>query len=93
MRCKVVYPCEYTDSWKKFEETNLPRKNAFQRKLNMKSITHQDYEQAQQVWSRVTPWFEYVTLGNNHDVYLATDVCCWQMYSRPIRNTCLNPTS
>ena len=49
MRCKVVYPCEYTDSWKKFEETNLPPKNAFHRKLNMKSITHQDYEQAQQV--------------------------------------------
>ena len=55
MRCKGVYPYEYTDSWKKFEEAKLPRKNAFHNKLNMKSISDQDYEHAQQVWNRIKP--------------------------------------
>ena len=42
MKCKCVYPYEYMDSWKKFEETKLPVKNAFYNKLNMKGISDQD---------------------------------------------------
>ena len=33
----------YMDSWKKFEETSLPQKDAFYSRLNMKGISDQDY--------------------------------------------------
>ena len=39
------------DGWKKFEETGLPPKDAFYSRLNMKGITDQDHEHAQQVWN------------------------------------------
>ena len=48
---KVVYPYEYMDGWKKFEDTNLPSKDAFYRRLNMKGINDQDHEHAHQVWN------------------------------------------
>ena len=48
---KGVYPYEYTDGWKKFEEAGLPSKDAFCSRLNMKGISEQDYEHAQQVWN------------------------------------------
>ena len=44
---KGVYPYEYMDAWKKFEETSLPPKDAFYSRLNMNSISDQDYEYAQ----------------------------------------------
>ena len=43
---KGVYPYEYMYSWKKFEETSLPPKDAFYSKLNMKGISDQNYEHA-----------------------------------------------
>ena len=49
MRQKAVYTYEYVDSWKKFEETSLQQKDAFYSRLNMKGISDQDYEHAQQV--------------------------------------------
>ena len=48
---KGVYPYEYMDGWEKFEEVGLPPNNAFYSGLNMKSISDQDYEHAQQVWN------------------------------------------
>ena len=51
MRRKGVYPYEYVDSWEKFEETELPPKEAFYSKLNMKGISVEDYEHAQNVWN------------------------------------------
>ena len=51
MRRKGVYPYGYMDGWKKFEETSLPPKDAFYSRLNMKDISDQDYEHAQQVWN------------------------------------------
>ena len=47
MRRKGVYPYEYMDGWKKFEETSLPSKDAFYSRLNMKGIGDQGYEHAQ----------------------------------------------
>ena len=46
---KGVYPDEYMDDWKKFEETSLPPKDVFYSRLNMKSISDQGYEHAQKV--------------------------------------------
>ena len=58
MRRKSVYPYEYMDGWKKFEETSLPPKDAFYSRLSMKGISDQDYEHAQQVWNTMEkrPW-------------------------------------
>ena len=48
---KGVDPYEYTDGWKNIEEAGLPLKDAFCSRLNMKGISEQDYEHAQQVWN------------------------------------------
>ena len=43
---KGVYPYKYMDGWEKFEETNLPPKDAFYNRLSMKGISDCDYEHA-----------------------------------------------
>ena len=37
-RRKGVYPYEYIDSWEKFDETELPSKELFYSKFNMKGM-------------------------------------------------------
>ena len=93
MRCKDVYPYEYMDGWKKFEETSLSPKHAFYSRLNIKGISDQDYEHAQQVWNIM----EKKTLGCYHDTYLKTDVLLLAHVFETFQNTCLkhyklNPT-
>ena len=58
------------DAWEKFEETSLPPKDAFYSRLNMKSISDQDYEHPHQIWT-IT---EKKALGCYHNTYLKTDV-------------------
>ena len=60
---KGVYPYEYMDGWEKFEETSLTPEGAFYSRLNMKGISDQDYKHAQQIWNRITPGHENITLG------------------------------
>ena len=85
MRRKGVYPYEYMDSWKKFEETKLPAQNSFYSNLNMKGISDQDYEHAQQVWNIM----EKKTLGCYHDTYLKIDVLLLADVFKTFRKTCL----
>ena len=40
----------------------------------MKAISDQDHEHAQQVWNRIKPRHNKITLGHYHDVYPKTDV-------------------
>lgn len=61
MNLKRVYTYEYMDSWEKVQETNLPPRKEFYIKLDMKGISDNDYEYAQQVWNRITSEFENVT--------------------------------
>ena len=82
---KGVYPYECVDGWKKFEETNLPRKDAFHSMLNMKGISDQDYEHAQQVWNTM----EKKPLGCYHDTFLKTDVLLLADVFETFRSTCL----
>ena len=82
---KGVYPYECMDGWKKFEETSLPPKDAFYSRLNMKGISDQDYEHAQQVWNTM----EKKTLGCYHDTYLKTDVLLLTDVFEAFRDTCL----
>ena len=86
MRPKGVYPYKYMDGWKKFEETSLLPKDALYSRL--KGISDQDYEHAQQIWNRITPEHENVTLGDYHHFYLATDVLLLADVFETFRNTC-----
>ena len=47
---KGFYPYEYMDSWKRFNETALPNKNAFYGKLFLEDVTDEDYLHAQKVF-------------------------------------------
>ena len=76
---KGVYPYEYMDGWKKFEETGLLPKDAFYSRLNVKGISDQDHDHAQQFWNTM----EKKTLGCYHDTYLKQTFCCRRMYLRP----------
>ena len=82
---KYACPYGYMNSWKKFEETSLPPKDAFYSRLNMKGISDQDYEHAQQVWNTM----KKKTLGCYHDTYLKTDVLLLADVFETFRNTCL----
>ena len=82
---KGVYPYEYMDGWKKFEETTLPPKYAFYSTLSMKGISDQDYEHAQQVCNTM----EKKTLGYYHDTCLKIDVLLLADVFETFRNTCL----
>ena len=46
---KGVYPYEYMDSWKRFNETSLPPKKYFYSELNLEDISDKDYLHAQKV--------------------------------------------
>ena len=85
MTRKGVYPCEYIDGWKKFEETSLPPKDAFYCRLNMKDISDHDYGHAQQVWNTM----EKKALGCYHNTYLKTDVLVLADVFEAFRDTCL----
>ena len=89
MRSKGVYPDEYMDSWKKFEETSLSPKDAFYSRLNLKGISDQDHEHAQQVWNRITSVHKNITQGDYHDGYLKTGVFLLADVFESFRNTCL----
>ena len=82
---KGVYPYEYMDGWKKFEETSLPLRDVFYSRLSMKGISGQDYQRAQQVLNTM----EEKTLGCYHDTYLKTDVLLLADVFEKFRNTCL----
>ena len=81
---KGVYPYEYMDGWKKFEETSLLRNNAFYSMLHMKDISDQDYEHAQQVWNTM----EKKALGCYHDTYLKADVLLLADVFETFQSTC-----
>ena len=73
------------DGWNKFQETSLPLKDAFYSRLNMKSISDQDHEHAQQAWNTI----EKKTLGCYHDTYLKTDVLLLANVFEAFPGTCL----
>ena len=63
---KGVYPYEYMDSWKRFEEELLPDKESFYSELNKEGITNEDYAHAQKVWDALN----IKNLGEYHDLYV-----------------------
>ena len=77
---KDVYLYEYMDSWERFDETSLPGKKAFYRKLNLVDITDEDHEHAQKVWEV----FEIKNLGEYHTYMFKTIHYCLQMYLKTL---------
>lgn len=83
---KGVYPYEYTDSWDKLEETQLPRKEHFYSSLKEKDVTEEEYEHAKNVWNH----FKCKTLGEYSDLYLKVDVMLLVDIYENFRDICLS---
>ena len=90
MRHKGVYPYKYMDSWKKFEKASLPPKDWFYSGCNMRGISHQNHEHAQQVWNKIKQEHENITLEDYHNVYHAADALLLADVFETLQNTCLN---
>ena len=68
---KGVYPYDYMDDVSKFQERQLPPKEAFFSQLTEEHISDEDYKHAQTVFIR---FHLLQTLGEYHDLYLLSDV-------------------
>ena len=66
---KGVYPYEYMDSWKRFNATSLPEKEAFYSNLNMEDITDGDHWHVKRVLKHVSN----KNLGDYHDLSVQSD--------------------
>ena len=84
MTRKGVYPYDFMDSFKKFDETRLPTKENFYSILNNEHISDEDYKHAQTVWET----FNLNTMAEYHDLYLKTDVLLLADVFENFRRTC-----
>ena len=66
---KGVYPYEYMDNWKRFNETSLPCKESFYSNFNMENIEDIDYRHGNNVFNK----FKLNNLGEYHDLYVQSD--------------------
>ena len=85
MARKGLYPYDYMDSFKKFNE-KLPSKEDFFSVLNNEHITDADYQHVQTVWKT----FKLKTMGEYHDLYLKSDILLLADVFENFRRTCLN---
>ena len=67
---KGIYPYQYMDSWKIFDETLLPNKEDFYSSLNMEGITVVDYRHAKRVFKNLNN----KNIVNYHDLYVISDI-------------------
>ena len=70
MKKKGVYPYDYMNSFKKFEDSRLPKKEDFFSVMNNEHITDKEYQHAQNVWNE----FGLSSMGEYHDLYLKSDI-------------------
>ena len=82
---KGVYPYDYMDSFDRFNDKQLPTKEAFFSTLTGEHISDEDYEHAQTVWKT----FGLKKMGNYHNLYLKTDVLLLSDVFENFRKTCL----
>ncbi|CAR98546.1 Protein CBG25579 [Caenorhabditis briggsae] len=76
MQRKGVYPYEYMDSFKRFQETKLPNISSFFDMLNGKSCSTKDYLYAKLVWNKMNckNLKDYAEIYMINDVLLLADV-------------------
>ena len=82
---KGVYPYEYMNDWKRFEESKLPSHNEFYSNLNLKNISKEDLKHAQ----KVLDTFNIKNLGEYHDLYVQSDTTQLADAFEQFRNVCL----
>ena len=67
---KGVHPYEYMNSFENFSENKLPDRCLFYSSLKDKCISEKHYLRAVNVWNE----FKMKSLGDNHDLYVKTNV-------------------
>ena len=82
---KGVYLYDYMDTFDKFNETELPKKEDFYSILNNEHITNDQYNYAQDVWNK----FNLKSMGEYHDLYLKNDILLLADVFENLRKTCL----
>ena len=82
---KGVYPYEYMDSFKRFNEDKLPDKCEFFSSLKDKCINKEEYDRAINIWNV----FKIKSLGEYHDLYLKTNVLLLADVFEKFIKTCL----
>ena len=70
MKAKGVYPYDYIDSFQKFSQTQLPKRDDFYSHLTDEETSVSEYAHAQKVWET----FGIENMGQYHDLYLKSDV-------------------
>ena len=85
LKKKGVYPYSYMDSFNRFDETELPPIKKFRNELNNTEISDSEYQHAREFWDA----FKIKNLGENHDLYLKTDVLLLSDIFENFRDTCL----
>jgi len=83
---KGVFPYEYTDSWDKLTETQLPDRMEFYSALTETHVSDKDYDHATLVWNR----FGCQTLGDYSDLYLKIDVLISADVFENFRDLCMS---
>ena len=73
------------DNWERFNETSLPSKESFYSKLNMENIDDIDYRHGNNVFNK----FKLNNLGDDHDLYVQSDILLLADVFGNFRNTCL----
>ena len=84
MTKKGVYPYDYMNSFEKFEDSRLPKKEDFFSIMNNEHITDEEYQHAQNVWNE----FGLTSMGEYHDLYLKSDILLLTDVFENFRKTC-----
>lgn len=73
------------DLFEKFKETELPAIDKFYSRLTDQTLSFKDYEHAMDIWYQ----FDIKNLGENHDLYLNTNVLLLSDVFENFRKACL----
>ena len=82
---KGVYPYEYASSCARFDDKQLPPKEAFYSKLSGEGISDDDYKHAHAVWDE----FDMKTFKDYHDLYNVSDVLLLADVFENFRDVCM----
>ena len=85
MSQKSFYPCDFMDSFEKFNQMELPNKDQFCSILNDQHITDDEYDYTKKVWNT----FMIKTMGEYNELYLVSDVLLLTDVFENFRKTCM----